>query len=84
MLSRFEQKYWPYCQNVVVRKLSNGVSRDEIIQDAQTAVFEKRKNWRIISARLDFMIYEMPDDITVLPYRDTSSTTVVTAVPLVH
>lgn len=84
VLGRFEQKYWPYSQNVVVRKLSAGQTRDEIIQDAQTAVFEKRKNWRLISARLDFMIYEMPDDITVLPYRDTSSTTVDTAVPLVH
>ena len=84
VLSRFEQKYWPYCQNVVVRKLSSGMSRDEIIQDAQTAVFEKRKNWRIISARLDFMIYEMPDDITVLPYRDTSSTTVAMEAPLAH
>ena len=35
-------------------------------------------------ARLKFMIYEMPDDITVLPYRDTSYTTVDTAAPLVH
>ena len=60
------------------------MSRDEIIQDAQTAVFEKRKNWRVISARLDFMIYEMPGDITVLPYRDTSSTTAAMAAPLVH
>jgi hypothetical protein len=36
---------------------------------AELAVREKRKNWRIISARLDFMTSEMPDDITVLPYR---------------
>ncbi len=76
VLTRFEQKYWPYCQNVVVRKLSAGMSREEIIQDAEDAVFYKRKNWRIISARLDFMIYEMPEDIIVLPYRENSSTTV--------
>ena len=75
VLSRFEQKYWPYCRNVVVRKLSAGLTRDEIIQDAETAVFERRKNWRIISARLDFMTYEMPEDITVLLYRESSSIT---------
>jgi len=48
-------------------------SRGEILQDAETAVFEKRKNWKIISARLEFMTYEMPDDIIVLPYRENSS-----------
>jgi Sigma-70, region 4. len=76
VLSHFSQEYWPYVRNVVVRKLSVGLSRDEIIQDAETAVFEKRKNWKLISARLDFMTYEMPDHITVLPYRENSSTTV--------
>ena len=69
VLSRFEQKYWPYSYATVVRKLSGGLTRDEIIMDAETAVEEKRKNWRLISARLDFMIYEMPEDITVLQYR---------------
>ena len=75
VLSRFEQKYWPCCQNVVVRKLSAGMTRDEIIQDAENAVMEKRKCWRLISARLNFMIYEMPEDIIVLPYRENSFTT---------
>ena len=54
------------------------MTREEIIQDAETAVFEKRKNWRGIKAKLESMTYEMPDRITVLPYRDDSSTTVVT------
>ena len=55
------------------------MTREEIIADARKAVIQRRKNWRIISARLDFMIYEMPDRVTVLPYRDTLSTTEVTA-----
>ena len=79
VLSRFSQKYWPYVRSVVIRKLSDGLSRKEIIQDAETAVFEKRKNWRLIQARLEFMTYEMPEDIIVLPYRENSSTTAVTA-----
>ena len=79
MLSEFSQKYWPYSRSVVIRKLSGGMTREEIIADARKAVMRKRKNWRIISARLDFMIYEMPDCVTVLPYRDTLSTTAVTA-----
>ena len=79
VLSEFAQEYWPYVRNVVVRKLSQGLTRDEIIRDAEMAVLERRKNWRLISARLDFMTYEMPDHITVLPYRGSSSTTVDTA-----
>lgn len=69
VLSEFSQEYWPYSYPVVVRKLSQGMTRDEIIEDAEKAVMERRKNWRIISARLDFMIFEMPDRITVLPYQ---------------
>ena len=70
VLSRFEQQYWPYAHTTVVRKLSSGMTRDEIIQDAEDAVAKKRKCWRLISARLDFMTYEMPEDIIVLPYRE--------------
>ncbi len=79
VLSEFAQEYWPYVRNVVVRKLSQGLTRDEIIRDAEMTVLERRKNWRLISARLDFMTYEMPDHIIVLPYRGSSSTTVDTA-----
>lgn len=79
VLSEFNQKYWPYARSVVIQKLSEGMTRDAILLDAENAVLQKRKNWRIISARLDFMIYEMPGHITVLPYRDVSFTTVVTA-----
>ncbi len=39
----------------------------------------KRKNWKLIDARLDFMTYEMPAHIIVLPYRGGSSTTAATA-----
>lgn len=69
VLSRYDPEYWPYARSVVVRKLSSGLTRDQIIQDAETAVVEKRKNWRYIEARLEFMIYEMPEDVIVLPYR---------------
>ena len=37
-----------------------------------------------INARLDFMTYEMPAHIIVLPYRGGSSTTVATAAESVH
>ena len=84
VLSHFSQEYWPYARSVVIRKLSQGMTRDEIIQDAEDAVFYRRKNWRIISARLDFMTYEMPDHITVLPYRENSSITVGTEAALVR
>lgn len=81
ILTEFEQEYWPYAKSVVIKKLSHGLSRKEIIQSAGNAVSEKRKNWRIIAARLDFMTYEMPESITVLPYRGISSTTAAMAAP---
>lgn len=79
VLTRYEPEYWPYSYPVVIRKLSEGLTREEIIRDAETAVFEKRKNWRYIEARLEFMTYEMPENIIVLPYRTSSYTTADTA-----
>jgi cell envelope opacity-associated protein A len=70
VLSEFQQKYWPYARSVVVKKLSQGMDRAGIIESAELAVKEKRKNWRLIEARLEFMTYEMPESITVLPYRE--------------
>ena len=84
VLSHFSQMYWPYAKPVVIRKLSQGLTRDEIIRDAEKAVFERRKNWKGISARLDFMTYEIPESIIVLPYRENLSTTAGTEVPLAH
>ena len=75
VLTRFEQRYWPYKYGTVIRLLSAGKSREEIINLAETAVREKRKNWRMILARLEFMTYAMPEDIIVLPYRGNSSIT---------
>ena len=43
---------WPYAQNPVWRRLSAGMTREEIIADAWKAVSEKRKNWRGIEAKL--------------------------------
>ncbi|MBR4184537.1 MAG: hypothetical protein IKQ87_02115 [Clostridia bacterium] len=79
VLTRYEPKYWPYAYTTVIRKLSDGMTRDEIIRDAETAVSEKRKGWHTIEERLAFMTYEMPEDIIVLPYRTSSSTTADTA-----
>lgn len=79
VLSEWDQEYWPYSRNVVTRMLSSGKTREEIIESAREAVRMKRKNWKLIDARLDFMTYEMPAHIIVLPYRGGSSTTVVTA-----
>lgn len=71
VLSEFSQEYWPYCRNVVVRRLSQGYTREQIIQQAEESVNRKCKGWKLISARLDFMTYEMPGHITVLPYRES-------------
>lgn len=75
VLSEYRPQDWPYSYNVVIRKLSAGETREQIMQDAQKAVREKRKNWRGIQKRLASMTLKMPDQITVLPYRGNSSTT---------
>lgn len=79
VLSEWDEKYWPYARSVVTRKLSSGMTREEIIADAELAVANRRKNWRGISERLRCMTYEMPDEITATPYRESSSTTAATA-----
>lgn len=84
VLSEWDPQYWPYAENVVKRYLVLGYSREEIIELARKAVRDKRKNWRGIQARLESMTYEMPDRITVLPYRGGSSTTVDSEDPSEH
>jgi hypothetical protein len=79
VLSEWDQKYWPYTRGVVLRKLSRGETREQIIEDARRTVENRGKNWRTIEGRLKSMTYEMPDRITVLRYRGNSSTTVDTA-----
>ena len=76
VLPDWNPKYWPYAESTVRRKLSQGLTRDEIIQEAETAVFERRKNWKGIETALKSMTYEMPESIIVTPYRGASSTTV--------
>jgi hypothetical protein len=75
VLSRYEPSYWPYSETTVRKKLAQGESREQIIQDAKDAVSSKRKNWSCIQKRLESMTYEMPEDIIVLPYREGSFTT---------
>lgn len=78
VFSHFDQCYRPYARSVVIRKISAGMSRAEIINDARTAVKLRYKAWPLIEARLAFMTYDMPGHIVVTPYRDTSSTTAAT------
>ena len=71
----FNQVEWPYGPAVVTRMLSMGMTREDILIAAEEAVVKRRKNWRIISARLDFMTYEMQAPETVTPYRGNLCTT---------
>ena len=71
VLTDFQQQYWPYAYTTTIKKLSQGKTRGEIIEEAKQAVKDKRKGWRLIEDRLQSMIYEMPENITVLPYQGT-------------
>lgn len=48
----WDPKEWPYARSVVTRKLSAGMTREEIIEEAKDAVKNKRKNWQGIQKKL--------------------------------
>jgi hypothetical protein len=66
---------WPYAETTVHRLLCQGLTRDEIIARAHTAVAETRKNWPTIAARLRSMTSSTLDPITGLPCQGSSSIT---------
>jgi hypothetical protein len=54
-LAVFRQTEWPYQENTVRRKLSEGKKRTQILSEAKAAVRERRKNWRGIAVMLASM-----------------------------
>ena len=55
VLPEWDPTEWPYARSVVTRKLSAGMTREQIIADAEKAVKEKRKGWRTIAQKLESM-----------------------------
>jgi hypothetical protein len=51
----YHEAEWPYAFTTTRRLKLMGLSRAEIVDRAALAVVEKRKNWRMISARLAFL-----------------------------
>lgn len=51
----YREEDWPYDFNTVKRKLQEGWTREQIIEQAHEAVRLKRKRWRVIAARLASM-----------------------------
>lgn len=43
---------WPYTEQVVWKYLRRGFTREQILNQAWDAVFEKRKRWRVIQEKL--------------------------------
>lgn len=48
---------WPYCEQTTMRYLRQGMTRTQVLQQAELAVREKRKGWRRIKLRLELMTY---------------------------
>jgi len=57
ILAEFHQGEWPYEERTTRRKLREGYTREQIIEQARLAVKEKRKNWRRIERRLQSMTF---------------------------
>ena len=53
VIPEWNPEEWPYARSVVTRKLSQGLTREQIMADARKAVEEKRKGWKNIAARLE-------------------------------
>lgn len=62
-LKEFHQEHWPYSEVTVRRKLGEGKTRSEIIEEARLAVREKRKAWRTIEQRLTSMTLSIPGHV---------------------
>lgn len=52
VLPKWNPEEWPYARTVVTRKLSQGLTREQILEDARLAVQEKRKGWQKIADKL--------------------------------
>jgi hypothetical protein len=66
----------PYQPNTTLRMLRAHLTRDDILEAAQTAVIEKRKNWRTIRDRLcELSTYSTPGPATGSSSETASSTT---------
>lgn len=44
VLPHWDPAEWPYARSVVIRKLSAGMTRDDVLREAAEAVAQKRKN----------------------------------------
>jgi hypothetical protein len=51
----FNPQEWPYSAGPVRRYLKQGMSREQVLDQARKAVVEKRKGWRVIAEKLESM-----------------------------
>jgi hypothetical protein len=49
----FRKEEWPYCEWTTMKKLRSGMSREEVMAEAWSAVKRKKKNWRVILKKLE-------------------------------
>lgn len=69
VLTEWDQQYWPYCEGYVQQLLTAGMSRDEVISQAEETAKSKGPYWMTMKLRLESMTYSMPDHVLVSPYR---------------
>lgn len=69
ILSEWDQRYWPFAYVTVRRYLKRGYTREEIICQALEVVRSRGSHYRHVQAKLESMISDLPDHVTVLPYR---------------
>jgi len=59
VLPDFQQNEWPYAKATVLRKIRQGMNRDEIINDAVENVKNKGSHWRDVKRKLEVMGVEI-------------------------
>jgi len=55
ILPDFKQEEWPFAKATVLRKMRQGMSREEIIADAIKVVRQRGSHWRDVQAKLQAM-----------------------------
>ena len=69
VLSEFHQEHWPFSYDTTIKYLKRGFTREQMIEAAKEIVRTKGSHYNHVAEKLASMTSDLPDHITVLPYR---------------
>ena len=65
VLLEWDPQYWPYGEGRVRQLISEGLSREDILEHANRVVDSRGPWWKTVERRLQSMTYSMPENVIV-------------------